>query len=71
MQPHETEFIDLTDPRAVLENSLRNYICLTEGETIKIKFGGKWFSIDIKNVEPKSKHNAININDADVEIDFE
>jgi ubiquitin fusion degradation protein 1 len=54
LQPHETAFIDLSDPRAVLENSLRNYICLTEGETIKINFAGKSFMIDIKNVEPKS-----------------
>lgn len=28
LQPHETAFIDLSDPRAILENELRNYLCL-------------------------------------------
>ena len=34
IQPHKTEFIDLPNPKTVLENSLRNYACLTKGETI-------------------------------------
>ena len=34
IQPHETAFIDLPNPRAVLENTLRNYSCLSQGETI-------------------------------------
>ncbi|KAM3142305.1 hypothetical protein pb186bvf_005714 [Paramecium bursaria] len=70
LQPHETEFIDLPDPRAILESQLRNYVCLTEGETITINAGPRQYQLDIKKVEPTTQHRAVNINDADVEIDF-
>ncbi len=34
IQPHETEFINTSDPRAILEKELRSYTCLTKGDTI-------------------------------------
>lgn len=47
IQPHETAFIELPDPRAVLEYHLRNYICFTEGDTISIEFNKKTYLMDI------------------------
>ena len=38
LEPHETAFAELPEPRAIIENHLRNFICLTEGETITLKF---------------------------------
>ncbi|CAD8067362.1 unnamed protein product [Paramecium primaurelia] len=70
IQPHETAFIDLPDPRAILENHLRNFICLTEGETISINFHNINYSIDIVKVEPSNILKAVCINEADIEIDF-
>ncbi|CAD8173301.1 unnamed protein product [Paramecium octaurelia] len=70
IQPHETAFIDLPDPRAILENHLRNFICLTEGETISINFHNTNYLIDIVKVEPTNNLKAVCINEADVEIDF-
>ena len=35
-QPHETAFIDLADPKAILENNLINYATLFKGDTINI-----------------------------------
>ncbi|CAK70230.1 unnamed protein product (macronuclear) [Paramecium tetraurelia] len=70
IQPHETAFIDLPDPRAILENQLRNYICLTQGETITITFNKIKYMIDIVSVTPKTDKLAVCINEADVEIDF-
>ena len=31
LQPHSTDFLDITNPRAVLETTLRNFSCLTGG----------------------------------------
>ncbi|CAD8104119.1 unnamed protein product [Paramecium primaurelia] len=70
IQPHETAFIDLPDPRAILENQLRNYICLTQGETITITFNKNKYMIDIVSVTPQTDKLAVCINEADVEIDF-
>lgn len=54
IQPHETAFIDLPDPRAILEKELRNYTVLTKGDTIHIEFMKQHFSIDILEVKPQN-----------------
>ena len=47
LRPHLTKFIELDNPKAVLEYQLRNFTCLHEGDTITITtFSGK-FEIDI------------------------
>ena len=30
-QPLSTDFLDITNPKAILENALRNFACLTTG----------------------------------------
>lgn len=72
IQPHETAFVELPDPRAILENQLRYFVCLTEGETITLNFNDKQYQIDIVEVQPKSKPDmkGVCINETDVEIDF-
>lgn len=34
LQPHQTAFIDLSNPKAILEIELTNYACLMQGDTI-------------------------------------
>ena len=70
LRPHKTKFIELDNPKAVLEFQLRNFTCLHEGDTIQIStFSGK-FDIDILEIKPKNDYEAICIIDADVEVDF-
>ena len=47
IQPHQTAFIDLSNPKAILETELTNYACLMEGETINIHYQGTDFLIDV------------------------
>jgi ubiquitin fusion degradation protein 1 len=47
LRPHQTEFIKLNNPKAVLEYELRNFTCLHEGDTIPITFNKVKFDIDI------------------------
>ena len=67
IQPHETAFIDLPNPRAVLENSLRNYLCLTQGDSIVIEFAQKRYQIDILETRPGQ---AIMTLQTDLQVDF-
>ena len=39
LQPHSTAFTQLNNPRVVLERALRNFSCLTTGDTIAIQHG--------------------------------
>lgn len=70
LQPHQTKFIDLENPKAVLEYQLRNFTCLHEGDTITIQVFNDKFEIDILEIKPTNEYSAICIIDADVDVDF-
>jgi len=66
-QPHKTKFTELANPRVVLEKALRNFSCLTQGDTISIRHGGENFLLDITEVRPPP---AVSIYETDVNVDF-
>lgn len=68
IRPHLTEFIKYENPRSILENSLRNYVCVSKGDTITVKFNKKKYEIDILECKPK---DFISLTNVDVEVDFE
>jgi len=70
LQPHETEFIKLPDPKAILEKNLLNYVCVTQGDTLIIQTINKTYLINILDVKPKLQSNCICLIDADVEVEF-
>ncbi|XP_057982825.1 uncharacterized protein LOC131167839 [Malania oleifera] len=67
LQPHKKDFIDLNNPKAVLETTLRNFSCLTAGDTVVILYNGKEFAIDVVETKPSS---AISIIETDCEVEF-
>lgn len=70
LQPHKTEFIELPDPRAILERNLSNYVCLTKGDTIQVKVVNQIYLFDILEVKPQNPTNCICLIEADIEVDF-
>ena len=60
----------MTDPKSILEVTLRHYPVLTEGETISINVLNQEFQVNILEVKPKNDFNCICVIDADVEVDF-
>lgn len=67
LQPHTTDFLDVSNPKAILETTLRSYSCLTTGDTIMVAYNNKKFYIDIVETKPSS---AISIIETDCEVDF-
>ena len=67
LQPVSKEFLDVHNPRAVLENSLRHFATLTKGDNIVIGYNQKKFEIEIVETKPA---DAISIIEADIEVDF-
>ena len=41
LQPHTTDFLDISNPKAVLEKTLRSFTCLTVGDQIVIHYNNK------------------------------
>ncbi|CAN1231236.1 Ubiquitin recognition factor in ER-associated degradation protein 1, partial [Linum grandiflorum] len=67
LQPHSKDFLDVANPKAILETSLRNYSCLTTGDTIMVAYNNKKFYINIVEAKPSS---AVSIVETDCEVDF-
>ncbi|XVE48953.1 hypothetical protein DITRI_Ditri01bG0043400 [Diplodiscus trichospermus] len=67
LQPHTKDFLDISNPKAILETTLRNYSCLTTGDSIMVAYNNKKYYIDIIETKPS---NAISIIETDCEVDF-
>ena len=67
-RPRDLEFLDLVNPRSVLEIALRSYSCMTQGDQIYFPYLDKSFYMDVLEVKPA---NAACIIETDVNVDFE
>ena len=71
LQPHATEFINLSDPKATLEHILsRDYPVVTAGETIAVYYKelDTTYHINILETKPEPTISIINAN---INVDFE
>jgi len=66
-QPQNSEFLDITNPKAVLENCLRNFACLTSGDVIAIKYNQKVYEMCVLETKPG---NAVSIIECDMNVEF-
>lgn len=62
------EFVEVSNPRALLEVALRKFTCLTVGDTICIPYGSNKFYLDVREVQP---NGAASIIETDCNVDFE
>lgn len=67
LQPHTMDFLDISNPKAILETTLRNFSCLTTGDSIMVAYNNKKYYIDIIETKPAP---AISIIETDCEVDF-
>lgn len=66
-QPQCEDFLDITNPKAVLENALRNFACLTTGDNIAIKYNDKVYELRVLETEPG---RAVSIIECDMNVEF-
>lgn len=66
-QPQSPDFLDITNPKAVLENALRNFACLTNGDLIAIKYNSKIYELCVLETKPG---NAVSIIECDMNVEF-
>lgn len=67
LQPQSTTFLDISNPKAVLEKELTNFACLTVDDKFPIAFNGKIYEMKVIELKPK---DAVNIIEADIQVDF-
>ncbi|KAG2491090.1 hypothetical protein HYH03_010534 [Edaphochlamys debaryana] len=68
LQPVTSDFLDITNPKAVLERTLRGYTCLTVGDCFVVNYNNKNYEIEVKDAKPGP---AISVIETDCQVDFE
>jgi ubiquitin fusion degradation protein 1 len=73
LQPLSLDFLDITDPRAVLENTMRHFSALTCGDVVSIDYNDTIYQVlvlETKSSQASSDPTAISIFETDLEVDF-
>jgi ubiquitin fusion degradation protein 1 len=68
LQPQSTDFLEISNPRAVLEHALRNFSCVTVGDVIQIQYNSKNYHFKLQDVKPGP---AACIIETDCNVDFD
>lgn len=68
LQPQSVDFLEISNPRAVLEHALRNFSCVTKNDVIQIPYNNKNFHFALKEVQPQ---DAACIIETDCNVDFD
>ncbi len=48
LQPVTSDFLDISNPKAVLERTLRSYSCLTVGDCFVVNYNNKEYEIEVR-----------------------
>ncbi|KAL8939281.1 MAG: hypothetical protein Q9216_003452 [Gyalolechia sp. 2 TL-2023] len=71
LQAQSTNFLDISDPKAVLENAFRNFSCLTKGDIFTFTYNDQTFEMAVLETKPSTaKNGAISVLETDLEVDF-
>ncbi|XP_033228616.1 ubiquitin recognition factor in ER-associated degradation protein 1 isoform X2 [Belonocnema kinseyi] len=66
-QPQSEDFLDITNPKAVLENGLRSFACLTTGDIVAIKYNARIYEMCVLESKPGP---AVSIIECDMNVEF-
>lgn len=70
LQPQSPSFLEISDPKAVLENAFRNFSCLTTGDIFTFSYNDSVYSIAVLETKPESEKKAICTLETDLSVDF-
>ncbi|KAJ5239409.1 Ubiquitin fusion degradation protein UFD1 [Penicillium chermesinum] len=70
IQAQSTSFLEISDPKAVLENAFRNFSCLTKGDVFTFSYNDQVYEMAVLETKPSGSKNAISVLETDLEVDF-
>ncbi|KAI9653185.1 MAG: Ubiquitin recognition factor in ER-associated degradation protein 1 [Alyxoria varia] len=71
LKPQSTAFLDITDPKAVLERAFGNFSCLTVGDIFSFSYNDNIYEIEVLEVKPQTEALAICTLETDLSVDFD
>jgi ubiquitin fusion degradation protein 1 len=67
-EPLSPEYLDITNPKAMLENALRSFACLTSGDVIGVRYNNyKLYELRVPETRPGP---AVSIIECDMDVEF-
>lgn len=70
LQPQSVRFLEIADPRAVLEAAFRNFAALTKGDVFTFEYAGEPFDVAVLDVKPETPKMGVCMIETDVSVDF-
>ena len=70
LQPQNVSFLEISDPKAVLETAFRNFSCLTVGDVFTFSYNDEVYEIAVLEVKPAGEKQAVSVQETDLEVDF-
>lgn len=70
LQAQSTSFLDISDPKAVLENAFRNFSCLTKGDVFTFYYNDQIYEMAVLEAWPETPQKAISVLETDLSVDF-
>uniref|UniRef100_F1LAY4 Ubiquitin fusion degradation protein 1 n=1 Tax=Ascaris suum TaxID=6253 RepID=F1LAY4_ASCSU len=67
-KPQSTDFLAISNPRAMLEVELRKFACLTKGDVIAVQYNEQLLEFLVMEVKPG---NAVAIIECDMNVEFD
>lgn len=71
LQPQSPAFLEISDPKAVLERAFRNFATLTKGDIFNFEYNGDVYGVAVLEVKPESEKMGVSMLETDVSVEFE
>ena len=70
LQPQSPAFLEISDPKAVLERAFRNFATLTQGDIFSFEYNGDVYDVAVLEVKPETPKMGVSMIETDVSVDF-
>jgi ubiquitin fusion degradation protein 1 len=70
LQPQSVNFLEISDPRAVLEKAFRNFAALTKGDVFNFEYNDEVYDVAVLDVKPETAKMGVSMIETDVSVDF-
>ena len=70
LQPQSTNFLEISDPKAILERAFRNFATLTKGDIFNFQYNDEVYDVAVLDVKPETEKMGVSMIETDVSVEF-
>jgi ubiquitin fusion degradation protein 1 len=70
LQPQDVNFLEISDPKAVLEKAFRSFATVTKDDIFSFKYNDTVYDVAVLEVQPTSDKMGVSMLETDVKVDF-